>query len=128
GGPRGVPVAALADRLGAGTHLPCAAAKERNVPEEINDDRRRFLAATAATVAAAQLGLARASAAAGGDGGELASIETATAWLNSAPLTAAGLRGKVVLVSFWTYTCINWLRSQPYLPAPGAGGGGRGVA
>jgi len=87
------------------------------VPEEINDDRRRFLAATAATVAAAQLGLARASAAAGKDGGELASLETATAWLNSAPLTAAGLRGKVVLVSFWTYTCINWLRSQPYLRA-----------
>jgi len=87
------------------------------VPEEINDDRRRFLAATAATVAAAQLGLARVSAAAGKDGGELASLETATAWLNSAPLTAAGLRGKVVLASFWTYTCINWLRSQPYLRA-----------
>ena len=50
-------------------------------------------------------------------GGELASLDRATAWLNSAPLTAAGLRGKVVLVSFWTYTCINWLRTQPYLRA-----------
>jgi thiol-disulfide isomerase/thioredoxin len=91
--------------------------EERKVSEEINDDRRRFLATAAATVAAAQLGLARASAAAGKGGGELASLETATAWLNSAPLTAAGLRGKVVLVSFWTYSCINWLRSQPYLRA-----------
>ena len=85
--------------------------------QEINDDRRRFLARAAATIAAAQLGLARASAAAGKGGGPLASLETATAWLNSAPLTAAGLRGKVVLVSFWTYSCINWLRSQPYLRA-----------
>ena len=61
--------------------------------EEINGDRRRFLAAAAATVAAAQLGLERAAAAASEGGGELASLETATAWLNSAPLTAAGLRG-----------------------------------
>ena len=85
--------------------------------EEINDDRRRFLATAAATVAAAQLGLARAAAAADKGGGDLASLENATAWLTSEPLTAAGLRGKVVLVSFWTYSCINWLRSQPYLRA-----------
>ena len=32
-------------------------------------------------------------------------------WVNSAPLTAAGLRGKVVLVDFWEYTCINWIRT-----------------
>lgn len=96
----------------------CLQREEKDVPEEINDDRRRFLATAAATVAAAQLGLARASAAATGEGGgELTSLDTATAWLNSAPLTAAGLRGKVVLVSFWTYSCINWLRSQPYLRA-----------
>ena len=85
--------------------------------EEINQKRRRFLATAAATLAAAQLGLERAAAAAGEGGGELASLGTATAWLNSVPLTAAGLRGKVVLVSFWTYSCINWLRSQPYLRA-----------
>jgi thiol-disulfide isomerase/thioredoxin len=91
--------------------------EERKVSEEINDDRRRFLTTAAATVAAAQLGLARAAAAADEGRGDLASLETATAWLNSAPLTAAGLRGKVVLVSFWTYSCINWLRSQPYLRA-----------
>ena len=41
----------------------------------------------------------------------------ATAWLNSPPLTAAGLRGKVVLIDFWTYTCINWLRTLPYIRA-----------
>jgi thiol-disulfide isomerase/thioredoxin len=49
--------------------------------------------------------------------GELPSIDGATGWLNSPPLTAAGLRGKVVLIDFWTYTCINWLRSLPYVRA-----------
>ena len=38
-------------------------------------------------------------------------------WVNSAPLTAAGLRGKVVLVDFWEYTCINWIRTLPYIKA-----------
>ena len=49
--------------------------------------------------------------------GELPSLGSATEWLNSQPLTAAGLRGKVVLIDFWTYTCINWLRSLPYVRA-----------
>jgi thiol-disulfide isomerase/thioredoxin len=49
--------------------------------------------------------------------GSLPSLAGATGWLNSPPLTAAGLRGKVVLVDFWTYTCINWLRTLPYLRA-----------
>jgi len=49
--------------------------------------------------------------------GELPSLGGATEWLNSPPLTVAGLRGKVVLVEFWTYTCINWLRSHPYVRA-----------
>jgi thiol-disulfide isomerase/thioredoxin len=49
--------------------------------------------------------------------GSLPSLAGATQWLNSPPLTAAGLRGKVVLVDFWTYTCINWLRTLPYLRA-----------
>jgi thiol-disulfide isomerase/thioredoxin len=47
----------------------------------------------------------------------LASLERANAWLNSPPITASALRGKVVLVHFWTYTCINWLRTQSYLRA-----------
>jgi thiol-disulfide isomerase/thioredoxin len=41
----------------------------------------------------------------------------ATAWINSAPLTLESLRGKVVLVDFWTYSCINCLRTLPYIKA-----------
>jgi thiol-disulfide isomerase/thioredoxin len=49
--------------------------------------------------------------------GEFPSLASATEWLNSAPLTPAGLRGKVVLIDFWTYTCINWIRTLPYVRA-----------
>ena len=49
--------------------------------------------------------------------GELSSLSGATGWLNSPPLTEADLRGSVVLVDFWTYTCINWLRTLPYVRA-----------
>lgn len=42
---------------------------------------------------------------------------TVTHWVNTSPLTMAGLRGKVVLVDFWDYTCINCLRTLPYLKA-----------
>ena len=38
-------------------------------------------------------------------------------WVNSAPLTADMLRGKVVLVDFWEYTCVNWIRTSPYVKA-----------
>jgi len=48
---------------------------------------------------------------------ELTALERANEWLNSPPLTASALRGKVVLVDFWTYTCINWLRTLPYIRA-----------
>lgn len=47
--------------------------------------------------------------------GEMPSLSGATGWLNSPPLTVEGLRGKVVLIDFWTYTCINWLRTLPYV-------------
>ena len=47
----------------------------------------------------------------------LPSFDGATGWLNSPPLTPDGLRGKVILAGFWTYTCINWLRQLPYLRA-----------
>jgi thiol-disulfide isomerase/thioredoxin len=46
-----------------------------------------------------------------------ASLSGAVAWLNSEPLTLAQLRGKVVLVDFWTYTCVNWRRTLPYVRA-----------
>ena len=49
--------------------------------------------------------------------GPMPSLDGATEWINSPPLTAAGLRGKVVLVDFWTYSCINCLRSLPYVRA-----------
>ena len=49
--------------------------------------------------------------------GRIPAFEGATGWLNSEPLTPAGLRGRVVLVNFWTYTCINWLRTLPYVRA-----------
>jgi len=49
--------------------------------------------------------------------GELPSFDGATGWLNSPPLTKTELRGKVVLIDFWTYTCINWLRTLPYVRA-----------
>ena len=47
----------------------------------------------------------------------LPSFTGAVEWLNSKPLTPAALRGKVVLVQFWTYTCVNWLRTLPYVRA-----------
>jgi thiol-disulfide isomerase/thioredoxin len=48
---------------------------------------------------------------------ELSSLRGATEWINSQPLTADSLRGKVVLIDVWTYTCINWLRTAPYIRA-----------
>jgi thiol-disulfide isomerase/thioredoxin len=44
-------------------------------------------------------------------------LDGATAWLNSEPLELAALRGHVVVVDFWTLTCINWLRTAPYVRA-----------
>ena len=79
-------------------------------------DRRRFLATASMSIVAAQLGMIG-SAKAQTIEGELPSLDGATGWLESEPLTAAGLRGKVVLVDFWTYSCINWLRSLPYVRA-----------
>ncbi|PZO37933.1 MAG: thioredoxin [Pseudanabaena frigida] len=49
--------------------------------------------------------------------GELPSLLGAIAWLNSRPLMVDELHGKVVLINFWTYTCINWMRQLPYVRA-----------
>jgi len=97
------------------------------MPEAINEDRRRFLGAAAMTIAGVELGMLGAAQALLQQmtpaavqvpiDGELASLDSATEWLNSRRLTAAGLRGRVVLIDFWTYTCINWLRSLPYVRA-----------
>jgi thiol-disulfide isomerase/thioredoxin len=51
------------------------------------------------------------------DEGPLPPFDGATGWLNSESLTPGGLRGRVVLVDIWTYTCINWLRTLPYVRA-----------
>ena len=51
------------------------------------------------------------------DEGRMPDLGGGASWLNSAPLTRESLRGKVVLVHFWTYTCINSLRSLPYVKA-----------
>src|SRR3954453_20579721 len=48
-------------------------------------------------------------------GVHMPSLDGATGWLNSEPLGPAELRGKVVVVNFWTLTCINWLRQEPYV-------------
>jgi thiol-disulfide isomerase/thioredoxin len=50
-------------------------------------------------------------------GGALTALDQAPDWLNSEPLTADGLRGRVVLVDIWTYSCVNWLRTLPYVSA-----------
>jgi thiol-disulfide isomerase/thioredoxin len=47
----------------------------------------------------------------------LSGLDGAPVWLNSEPLAAEDLRGSVVLVDFWTYSCVNWLRTLPYLRA-----------
>jgi thiol-disulfide isomerase/thioredoxin len=47
----------------------------------------------------------------------LSALDGAPAWLNSEPLGVAALRGRVVLVDFWTYSCVNWLRTLPYVSA-----------
>ena len=87
-------------------------------------DRRRFLGMAALSLGAAWIGtrgsvtqMLTAKPFRPSSASDLASLGGATAWLNSAPLTAGDLKGKVVLIDFWTYTCINWLRTVPYVRA-----------
>src|SRR5262249_12477678 len=54
---------------------------------------------------------------AAGDEGRMPELDGATGWLNSPALSSKSLRGKVVLVNFWTYSCINSLRELPYMKA-----------
>jgi thiol-disulfide isomerase/thioredoxin len=103
--------------------------------EEFNHNRRRFLAAAAMTAAAVPFGVTgcasqRTTSASAQlpDEGELPSFGGATGWLNAQPLTAASLRGKVVLVQFCTYTCVNWLRTLPFVRAWAEKYAGRGLA
>ena len=88
-----------------------------DVTDDIHHDRRRFLRTGALTIAAAQLGMFGRVQRINAYHAKLAAIANAPEWLNSPRLTAASLAGKVVLVDFWTYTCINWLRTLPYVRA-----------
>ena len=81
--------------------------------EQVNLSRRRFLGAAALTVAAAGLD----TFASATERTELSALDHATIWLNSQPLTDRDLQGKVVLIEFWTYSCINWRRQLPYVRA-----------
>lgn len=85
--------------------------------ERIDRGRRRLLAAAAMTLAGSRLGAIDAAPTSALESRELAALGHATQWINSPPLTAASLHGKVVLVQFCTYTCINWLRTLPYIRA-----------
>jgi thiol-disulfide isomerase/thioredoxin len=91
--------------------------------EAIDLYRRRLLRAVAMTTAASPLGILHAYAQSGGAKANLPierdmpSLGGATAWLNSEPLKAEALRGKVVLIDIWTYSCINWRRTLPYVRA-----------
>ena len=90
---------------------------------EKSTSRRRFLGNAVMTIAAAQFGIAGCAKALSTGAvrlpveGDLPSFGGATTWLNSQPLTARGLSGKVVLVNFWTFSCINSIRVLPYLRA-----------
>jgi thiol-disulfide isomerase/thioredoxin len=99
--------------------------KAGHMSSTINRNRRGFLGAAAVALATAGLGVGCAKAQSGTPQppavlpteGNFPPLVGVTEWLNSAPLTGADLRGlgKVVLVNFWTYTCINWLRQLPYV-------------
>jgi thiol-disulfide isomerase/thioredoxin len=91
--------------------------------DEFNHDRRRFIGRAAIAIAATQLGMMGCAVAESGalerlpEEGKMPQLNGATAWLNSQPLTAETLRGRVVLADFWTYTCVNWRRTLPYVRA-----------
>lgn len=84
---------------------------------EFDSSRRRFVWDAAAALAAFASVIPQLGCAAEAAGRGMPSLGGATGWLNSPALTAEALRGKVVLVQFCTYTCINWLRTLPYVRA-----------
>src|SRR5262245_59185080 len=85
--------------------------------EDVDYDRRCFLGKAAMTMVAAHLGAFRPAEATARAPRELAAIGDAVEWINSPRLTPSSLAGKVALVDFCTYSCINWLRTLPYLRA-----------
>jgi thiol-disulfide isomerase/thioredoxin len=99
---------------------------------EFDSARRRFVRDAAAALTTGRLALLsamipQAGCTSPGAQRSMPSLAGATGWLNSPPLTAEGLRGKVVLVQFCTFTCINWLRTLPYVRAWAAKYGPHGL-
>ncbi|VWD36215.1 cytochrome C biogenesis protein [Burkholderia lata] len=114
----------LVDRLGGRSNgAPAAAAATGNATDDTSGGAMMTAAADGAQAGggamagSAMMRAAGATPAALPVEGTLPSLDGAVQWLNSPPLTAAGLRGKVVLVDFWTYSCINCLRTLPYTTA-----------
>ena len=110
-----VGIAALAIAFGADTDL------QTRVPGYTASLQERFERSEAAKRELRELTDAREPQAAGGGEGVLQDYGPApeftglSAWLNSKPLTLESLRGRVVLIDFWTYSCINCLRTLPYI-------------
>jgi thiol-disulfide isomerase/thioredoxin len=87
------------------------------MPMRTGINRRQFVGGATITVTSFPWGLLRSSGVELSIEGYLPSFRGATAWLNSQPLNRDSLRGKIVLADFWTYSCINWRRSVPYVRA-----------
>jgi len=85
--------------------------------QQISPSRRKFLRTMPIGIGALQLGPTGSAAASFLGEGTVPSLGGAVAWLNSPALTKENLRGEVALFDFWTYTCINWRRTYPYLRA-----------
>jgi thiol-disulfide isomerase/thioredoxin len=88
----------------------------------MNVSRRHFIGAGAVALAAAGIGLGWAKRPSTGtlllsSEGHIPSFDGASAWLNSSPLTPADVSGKTILLQFWTFTCVNWTRTLPYVHA-----------
>ena len=107
--------------------MPSFRVGEEDMSDRVHIDRRHFLHTAVLTAgvtglgraasAYAQVGKTKAAAVPLSVEGQMPSLGRATEWLNSKPLTPADLRGKVLLIDFWTYSCINWRRSLPYVRA-----------
>ncbi|CAE6735866.1 Protein DipZ [Paraburkholderia nemoris] len=114
----------LVDKLspGATPANPVAAENKTNAPANASGSDAVMTANPSADVTDAGAMMRASQGASGGAAalpveGVLPTLNGAVQWLNSPPLTVQDLRGKVVLVDFWTYSCINCLRSLPYVKA-----------
>lgn len=119
------------ERLNSNTTHTLAMSRDENVSSSasclgdrawsLNRDRRHFISSAAMAIAATQVSIVGCALAQPSSAerlpkeGKLPSFSGATGWLNTEPLTAANLHGKVVLVDFWTFTCVNWRRTLPYI-------------